>query len=93
MTRGCYNVQLDAARAVLVFLEFLAGEAAHQGCFSRTAAAGHFEHKFSGLLPTAKDGYGDMAALDRGEVAITPIRFSLDVEPVEADRRRFERSS
>jgi len=61
--------------------------------FARTAAAEHFEHKFSGLLPAAEDGHGDMAALDRGEVAISPIRFSLDVEPVEADRRRFERSS
>ena len=67
-------------------------ETRYGAVFSRTAAAGHFEHKFSGLLPAAKDGHGDMAALDRGEVAITPIRFSLDVEPVEADRRRFEQN-
>ena len=59
--------------------------------FARDPASGRFEHRFSGLSLEADDGRGDIAALDRGEVAITPIRFDLDVAPSPRDRRRFER--
>ena len=59
--------------------------------FVRHEASGHFEHRFSGLQLPDDDPQGDIAALARGEVAITPIRFALSVEPTPADRRRFER--
>jgi 5'-nucleotidase len=59
--------------------------------FSRNEDSGRFQHSFSGLLPGPEDSRGDIAALDRGEVAITPLRFALDVESTPADRRRFER--
>ena len=52
--------------------------------FARLEGEDHFEH-----LET--DGGGDMEALARGEVAITPIRFALDVDPSGRDRCRFER--
>lgn len=61
--------------------------------FARDAASGLFEYDFSGLRMTGKSPGGDIAVLERGEVALTPIRFALDVEPAMEDRRRFERGS
>ena len=60
--------------------------------FGRNETSGCFEHNFSGLLPREEDAGGDIAALERGEVAITPIRFALEMEPAEVDRQRFERN-
>ena len=60
--------------------------------FARREGGNHFEHKLSGLQILATDDGGDMATLERGDVAITPVRFALDVDPTNRDRRRFERS-
>ena len=59
--------------------------------FARDPESGAFEHHFSGLRLEEDNARGDIAALDRGEVAITPIRFALDVVPGQRDRSRFER--
>ena len=60
--------------------------------FARLEGEDHFEHVLSGLRLLETDGGGDMEALARGQVAITPIRFALDVDPTGRDRCRFERS-
>jgi len=59
--------------------------------FAPGERAGRFEYRFSGLQIREENPRGDIAALERGEVAITPVRFALDVGPTEVDRRRFER--
>ena len=53
---------------------------------------GRYVYCFSGLEVRGGDAEGDLAVLERGEVAITPVGFSLDVDPTPEDRRRFERS-
>jgi 5'-nucleotidase len=59
--------------------------------FALAEGADHFEHVLSGLRLLETSGDGDMEALERGEVAITPLRFALDVDPTRRDRCRFER--
>ena len=61
--------------------------------FAPAEAAGRFTHRFAGLQIHDDDPRGDIAALERGEVAITPVRFALDVKPNQADRLRFERDA
>lgn len=61
------------------------------GPFFARRDGGGLEHEYSGLSILAPHPRGDIEALERGQVAITPLRFSLDVHPTEADRRRFER--
>ncbi len=50
----------------------------------------HLEHGGIKLRSQQGQAQGDIAALERGEVAITPIRFALSAECREEDRRRFE---
>ncbi len=57
--------------------------------FSRTSAENCFEHAFSGLQIQQEEG--DIIALQNQEVALTPVRFALDMTPSEEDRHRFER--
>jgi len=61
------------------------------GAFFARCGAAEFSYSLSGLRVNHPEARGDLAALGRGEVALTPIRFALDAEPAEADRRRFER--
>lgn len=61
------------------------------GAFFRLAGDGRYEHEYSGLRRTQASGGGDLEALDGGRVAITPLRFQLDVPPAALDRARFER--
>ncbi|MCH9015118.1 MAG: hypothetical protein IH877_05455 [Gemmatimonadetes bacterium] len=59
--------------------------------FARREGEEDFEHVLSELRLLGAEGGGDMETLERGEVAITPLRFALDVDPTNRDRRRFER--
>ena len=61
--------------------------------FACDEATGLYRHSFSGLRTIGENGamIGDIGTLEAGEVAITPIRFDLDVTPSDDDRRRFER--
>ena len=52
---------------------------------------GNYIHRYSGLQVRAANETGDIAVLERGEVAIAPLRFALDMQPTKADRRRFEK--
>lgn len=61
------------------------------GAYFASAGGGTFAYSFSGLQMRKPDPGGDIAALERGEVAITPLRFSLDMPPTVEDRQRFER--
>ncbi|MFC1526197.1 5'/3'-nucleotidase SurE [Candidatus Latescibacterota bacterium] len=61
------------------------------GPFFARRDGGALEHEYSGLRVVAPHSNGDIEALARGQVAITPLRFNLDVAPTEEDRRRFER--
>lgn len=61
------------------------------GPYFASEGEGRFGYHFSGLKVHGTDARGDLAVLERGEVAITPVRFSLDVELGADDRRRFER--
>lgn len=62
------------------------------GPFFHRGDDGGFEHRYRGLQRPDAGGQGDLDALDRGQVAITPLCFRLDVEPSVDDRVRFERS-
>ena len=59
--------------------------------FKRHAEGDRFEHAFSGLQ--IKGEGGDVVALQNQEIALTPVRFALDVETTREDRLRFERLS
>ena len=61
--------------------------------FVRDEASGLFGYSSPRLQVTGEDADRDIAVLARGAVALTPIRFALDVEPAAADCRRFERGS
>lgn len=61
------------------------------GSFFARSDTGRLEHRYSGLEVVAARADGDIEALDRGVVAITPLRFDLDVPPTVEDRRRFGR--
>lgn len=62
------------------------------GPFFRRADDDRFVHEYSGIRRTLASADGDLDALERGQVAITPLRFGLDVAATAADRARFERS-
>ena len=61
------------------------------GRFFRRTGSGRFVHEFSGLEIREPNSCGDVEVLERGVVAITPIRFGLEAEPTDVDRHRFER--
>jgi 5'-nucleotidase len=66
--------------------------ATRYGSFFRPGReAGTFEYGHTDLVVDPLDAAGDVAVLARGEVAITAVRFGLDLTPTAADRRRFER--
>jgi 5'-nucleotidase len=65
---------------------------AYGALFARHPSAARLDYRFSVLEVCQDDPQGDVAALAQGAVAIAPIRFCLDVEPTQADRRRFERN-
>lgn len=50
-----------------------------------------YSYRLDGLQIGRSDGLGDIETLERGEVALTPIRLTLDCAPDDEDRRRFER--
>ncbi len=58
--------------------------------FAPDQEANHFAYHLEGLRTNDPQGRGDIAALSRGEVALTPIRLALDALVEGADRRRFE---
>jgi 5'-nucleotidase len=60
------------------------------GPFFARDGQGRFAHHYSGLRTRAPAPDGDLAVLARGEVALTPIRLSLDAAVCAADRSRFE---
>jgi len=61
------------------------------GSFFARTETGRLEHRYSGVEVVAAREDGDIEALERGVVAITPLRFNLDVPPTAEDRRRFGR--
>ena len=61
------------------------------GAYFTPDGPGRFIHRFSGLQVRKANQSGDIAVLERGEVAIAPLRFVLDMQPTAADRRRFEK--
>ena len=62
------------------------------GAFYARTDGGCYEHELTGLQ-VLEDEDGDMAAIERGEVAITPLQFTFEVAVRGEDRRRFERHS
>jgi broad specificity polyphosphatase/5'/3'-nucleotidase SurE len=60
--------------------------------FTRGQAPDSFTYCLSGLRTDDPEGRGDIAALGRGEVALTPIRLALDAPPLAADLQRFEQA-
>ena len=67
-------------------------ETRYGALFRREEETGHFRHSFDGVRQINDSAGGDMEALGRGQVAMTPIHFSLDVKPTAVDQRRFERN-
>ena len=65
-------------------------ETRYGGVFRREEATGRFCHAYQGVTRVGGDD-GDVEVLARGEVAMTPIRFALALDPTSRDRRRFER--
>lgn len=61
------------------------------GPFFRRGDDGLLEHQYSGLRITEPRPNGDVEALEREEVSITPLDLSMAAELTSADRRRFER--
>ncbi len=61
------------------------------GAYFVPSASGRYEYGFSGVRVTEPIVDGDLAALERGEVTLSPLRFVLDATVTEADRSRFER--
>lgn len=53
-------------------------------------AEGHYSYKLQGLRLLEQDDASDLAVLERGEVALTPVRFAFDAEASAGDRTRFE---
>ena len=62
------------------------------GAFYARTEGGCYQHELAGLQ-VLEDDDGDMAAIERGEVAITPLQFTFEVAVRAEDRRRFERSA
>jgi 5'-nucleotidase len=60
--------------------------------FAPEEEAGHYSYSLQGLRLLESDGCSDIEALERGEVAITPVRFAFEAEAPAQDRRRFERN-
>ena len=58
--------------------------------FDYNEGSRYVEHGGIKLRTQKGEVRGDIAALESGEVAITPIRFALSAECREEDRRRFE---
>ena len=61
------------------------------GSFFARNDTGRLEHRYSGVEVVATREDGDIEALERGVVAITPLQLDLDVLPTAEDRRRFGR--
>jgi len=61
------------------------------GSFFARGDTGRLEHRYSGVRVVGPREDGDIEALERGVVAITPLRVNLDVPPTAEDRRRFGR--
>jgi len=64
---------------------------AYGSLFARSSEEDHFDYRFSGLRVLDEGVTGDVGALQEQIVAMTPVRFALDVEPTTEDRARFER--
>ena len=54
-------------------------------------AEGQYRYRLQGLRLLQEDETSDLAALERGEVALTPVRFAFDAGSSAQDRARFER--
>ena len=61
------------------------------GPFFRVDDDGLLEHAFSGLRRTGEGEDGDLDALERGFVSITPLSLRFDVDLSARERARFER--
>ncbi len=64
---------------------------AYGSIFSRNPDEDRFDYRFSGLQILDEGVAGDVGALQEQIIAMTPVRFALDVEPTPEDRQRFER--
>ena len=58
--------------------------------FARHASAPRFEYQRCQLHRVGEPSDGDKEALERGEIAISPLRYSLGAPLCPADRMRFE---
>ncbi len=63
------------------------------GPFFRADGDGRLKHVFSGLRRTQETEDGDLDALEKGWVSITPLSLRFDVPLSSSDRARFERPS
>lgn len=59
--------------------------------FTRHASEPRFDYRFSGMQFGDESSGGDIAALERGDISITPLCYTLDAKVVAEDRQRFER--
>ena len=60
--------------------------------FTRRAAEPHFEYHSCQLQLVGDGANSDVEALERGAIAITPLRYSIGIPISPVDRQRFERS-
>jgi len=61
------------------------------GPFFRRCDDGYLEHAYAGLRITEPHENGDLEALGRGEVSISPLSLAVEAGVAAADRHRFER--
>lgn len=59
--------------------------------FARDESEPRFAYRGCQVQPVGDQTGGDLQALERGEIAITPLRYALGASIGAADRRRFER--
>ncbi|MBT6147771.1 MAG: 5'/3'-nucleotidase SurE [Gemmatimonadetes bacterium] len=60
------------------------------GAFFRPTEDGAFEHHYEGFRRVGKGPDGDIEALGRGEISMTPLRFDLNAPISTSDQVRFE---
>ena len=63
------------------------------GSFFRQCDDGSFEHHYNGYRRVGSGEDGDIEVLERGQVAMTPLRFDLTAPIDSADQARFETGS
>ncbi|HCV23342.1 MAG: 5'/3'-nucleotidase SurE [Gemmatimonadetes bacterium] len=63
------------------------------GSFFRQCDDGSFEHHYNGYRRVGSGEDGDIEVLERGQVAMTPLRFDLTAPIDSTDQARFETGS